>query len=58
MNKTTEEIGTHEKGLEFRKEVSEFFKERGYTKVLLKEKVQGKSGIKHNLHYLITPHHR
>jgi hypothetical protein len=53
MNKTTEEIGTHEKGLEFEKKTSKFFIEKGYTKVLLRERVQGKSGIKHKIDVLV-----
>ena len=47
MNETKEEIGKHEKGLEFENKVSKFFREKGYTKVLIRERVQGKSRIKH-----------
>lgn len=53
MNKTTEEIGTHEKGLEFEKKVSEFFREKCYKQVLIRERVQGKSGIKHKIDVLV-----
>lgn len=53
MNKTTEEIGTHEKGLEFEKKVSEFFREKCYSQVLIRERVQGKSGIKHKIDVLV-----
>ena len=53
MNETNEEIGKHEKGLEFEKKASKFFIEKGYTKVLHRERVQGKSGIKHKIDVLV-----
>lgn len=50
MNEIDEITEKHEKGLEFEKKVSEFFREKGYTKVLLRERVKGKSGIKHKIY--------
>jgi len=43
----------HEKGLEFEKKVAEFFRKKNYNKVLLREKVVGKSGIKHEVDVLV-----
>ena len=46
-------IKKHEKGLEFEKKVAEFFRKKGYNKVLLRERVPGKSGIKHEIDVLV-----
>lgn len=43
----------HEKGFEFEKKVAEFFRKKGFNKVLLRERVKGKSGIKHEVDVLV-----
>lgn len=48
-----EEIKKHEKGIEFENKVAQYFREKGYNKVLLREKVLGKSGIKHEIDVLV-----
>jgi predicted RecB family endonuclease len=53
MNGAEVEIGKHEKGLEFEKKVAEFFRKKGYNKVLLRERIEGKSGIKHEIDVLV-----
>jgi|GEM_PF-2786752 len=42
----------HEKGREFEKKVAEWFRKQGY-KVLVREKVGGKSGLKHEIDVLV-----
>ena len=52
-NPIEEAVKKQEKGLEFEKKVAEFFRRKGYKKVLLREKIQGKSGIKHEVDVLV-----
>ena len=48
-----EKIKKHEKGTEFENKVAQFFRKKGYNKVLLRERVLGKSGIKHEVDILV-----
>lgn len=48
-----EETKKHKKGTEFENKVAQFFRKKGYNKVLLKERVLGKSGIKHEIDILV-----
>jgi len=42
-----------EKGKEFEEKVANFFRQRGYIRVLLNQKVKGKSGLTHEVDILI-----
>ena len=48
-----EKIKKYEKGAEFENKVAQFFREKGYNKTLLRKRVAGKSGIKHEIDILI-----
>jgi len=48
-----EKIKKHEKGTEFENKIAQFFREKGYKKILLRERVLGKSEIKHEVDVLV-----